>query len=53
MPESGVVMVRVASELLDQMGEWGPPVQVRIVKLHDGSYDMEARRHECDQEAAK
>jgi len=37
------VMVRVAQELLPALEDWSEPVQVRIERLPDGSYDMIAR----------
>lgn len=46
------VMVEVAPELLDELGEWSPAVQVRIESLPDGRITMIARRHTCDKECA-
>ena len=42
------VMVRVAQELLPALENWSEPVQVRIDRLSDGSYDMIARTHWCE-----
>jgi hypothetical protein len=40
-------MVRVAPELLEQLGEWSPPVRVRIEHTSYG-YDMIAQTHVCE-----
>jgi hypothetical protein len=35
--------VRVSSELLTELSQWSAPVQVRVVQLDNGEYDMIAR----------
>lgn len=44
------VKVLVSRELLDQLGEWSPPVQVRVIHLPNGEWTMEARTHECSKQ---
>ena len=39
------VLVRVSPEILDELVEdWSPPVQVRVERSDDGTYQMIARR---------
>jgi hypothetical protein len=44
------VWVEVSRELLDQLGEWSQPIQVRVTQRPDGKWTMEARTHTCRDE---
>lgn len=37
------VTVRFSRELVEQMADWGPPVQCKLVRLENGEYDLLAR----------
>jgi hypothetical protein len=39
----GVVTIQVAEELLVDLGEWSPPVSVRVEKRPDGAHELTAR----------
>jgi hypothetical protein len=49
--ETPAVSVQVSKELLEQLGEWSPPVEVKIIKLDSGEYEMVARTHTCEERA--
>jgi hypothetical protein len=38
-----MVTVRFAEELVEQMSDWGPPVQCKIVQLENGEHELFAR----------
>jgi hypothetical protein len=38
-----MVSVHFSSELVEQMSDWGPPVQCRIVQLENGEHELLVR----------
>ena len=44
--EQATVSVLISPELLKDLGEWSAPVQVKIEKRPDGTYEMIARTRE-------
>ena len=44
--EDQAVTVKVSRELLPELNDWSPPVQVRVDRIGD-DYDLIARTHQC------
>lgn len=55
MPEQPTVTVLVSPELIDELGEWGPPAQVRIIETPGvgTGWELIARRIYGPEEGAK
>lgn len=49
MTETPDVTVKMSAELVAMLGSWSRPVQVKLHKTDDGSYEMQVRALTDDQ----